>query len=63
MRRLCRRDGRRSPRAGLVTRPPGGSGTPSGRHYDRPAGSLLDWDWPKRLTAAEASSQEARTWS
>ena len=26
------------------------------------AGSRLDWDWPTRLTTAEASSQEARTW-
>ena len=31
----------------LVTAAPGGPGTPPGRHYDRSAGSRLDWD---RLT-------------
>jgi hypothetical protein len=35
---------------------------PPWRHYDRCAGSRLDWDWLRWLTAAEASSQEARTW-
>jgi len=34
----------RSPRARLVTSHSGGPGTPPGRHHDRPAGSLLDWD-------------------
>ena len=34
---------------------------PPGRHYDRSAGSRLDWDWLTRITPADASSQEART--
>jgi hypothetical protein len=34
----------RLPRARLTTSRSGGSGTPLGRHYDRSAGSLLDWD-------------------
>jgi hypothetical protein len=34
----------RRPRARLVTSPPGGPGTPAGRHYDRSARSSLDWD-------------------
>ncbi len=39
-----RRSETRSPRAGFVTPLPGGSGTPPGRHDDRPARSSLDWD-------------------
>ena len=35
----------RSPRAGLVSLHPGGSGHRAGRHYDRSARCLLDWDW------------------
>ena len=49
----------RSPRARLTTSHPGGSGTPAGRHYDRSAGSLLDWDCGGGMSACR-SSQEAR---
>src|SRR4029079_6098626 len=37
-----------------------GAGAPPDGHQDPPARSSLDWDWPTRLTAAKASSQEAR---
>ena len=47
-------------RAGFVPPLPGGSGVPLGRHYDRSARSSLDWDRPKRVTPAKATSQEAR---
>src|SRR6185437_11461989 len=49
-------------RAGLVTRSREAPGSPPGRHYDRSARSSLDWDRLRRLTAAKATSQEARTW-
>ena len=42
-------------RSGLVTPIPGGSGHRVGRHYDRSARCLLDWD---RVT--EPASQETR---
>ena len=32
----------------------GGPRDPIGRHYDRPAGSLLDWDWPQGLVPGNA---------
>jgi hypothetical protein len=48
----------RRPRARLVTSPPGGPGTPAGRHYDRSARSSLDWD--RSGLAACSTSQEAR---
>jgi hypothetical protein len=45
----------RRPRARLVTSHSGGSGTPPGRHYDRSAGSLLDWDWAQALVPGSAA--------
>ena len=64
----------RSPRAGLVSLHPGGSGHRAGRHYDRSARCLLDWDWAKQPSSQEArpgaeaerpprASAESRTWS
>jgi hypothetical protein len=37
----------RRPRPCLASRDSGGPGTPPWRHYDRCAGSRLDWDWSK----------------
>jgi hypothetical protein len=58
-------------RAWLVTTHPGGSGTPLGRHYDRSARSLLDWDRMQKSTSQEARPgvaadnirQKCRQWS
>ena len=35
---------------GFVSRSPGQPRDPTGRHYDRSAGSLLDWDRASRIT-------------
>jgi hypothetical protein len=50
----------RRPRAWFAATLPGGSGDPLGRHDDRSARSSLDWDRPRRITPAEATSQERR---
>jgi hypothetical protein len=63
MRRFWEWERVRCLRAGVVTPLPGGSGTPPGRHYDRPARSSLGWDRRSRVTPVEATSQEARAWS
>ena len=47
------RDRMRRLRAGFVTPHSGGSGTPVGRHQDRSAGSLLDWDRTPMSTSQE----------
>ena len=48
------RDRMRPLRARLVTSHSGGSGTPLGRHYGRPARSSLDW--PARMQVQETRS-------
>ena len=52
-----------APAGGARNPAPGRLRDPTGRHYDRSARCSLGWDRPTRLTAAEATSQEARTWS
>jgi hypothetical protein len=42
------------PAGGARNPVPGRPREPIGRHYDRSAGSLLDWDWPIRLVPGNA---------
>jgi hypothetical protein len=52
---------RRAAPAGQLRKPsPGRPRGLAGRHHDRPAARRLDWDWPRRIALAKASSQEAQ---